>query len=67
MRDSDKTSNREAPSIFSNVHWYLSQLILPAHCEMIRWENSSNEMQNPTANEICEYLRLDDVSGETIL
>jgi hypothetical protein len=52
---------------FANVHWYLSQLILSAHCEMIPWEKGSNETQNPTANEICKYLHLEDVSGETIL
>ncbi len=57
---------REPPSIFSNFHWYLSQLILSEHCEMIHRGNSSNEDAEPNGQENSEYLRLDDVSGETI-
>ncbi len=56
-----------APSIFLSVHWYLSQLIQSAHCDMIHWGNSSNGDAEPKCQQNSEYLRLDDVSGETIL
>ena len=58
--------NREPPSIFSSVRWYLSQLIQSAHCEMIHWGNSSDGDAETTDNRISGCLRLDDVSGETI-
>jgi hypothetical protein len=59
--------DREPPSIFSIIHWYLSQLILSARCEMIHWANSSNADPEPNGQRNSEYLRLDDASGETIL